>query len=153
MSSAIDSAGAAPTIGRMRDPVPLRPEPPPATGAKRLFLLALGWICVGLGMIGIVVPGLPTTPFMLVALWAFAQGSRRFHDWLWHHRYFGPPLQDWYQRRIIPRRAKITALGMMGLSLAIAIFVLEAPWLGVGAMTAAMAIGAGYILSCPSESG
>ena len=137
----------------MREPAALPPEPPAATGVKRLALLALGCVCVAVGAIGVILPGLPTTPFMLVALWAFAQGSRHVHDGLWHHRYFGPPLRDWYQRRIIPRRAKISALAMMGASLAFTIFVLEAPWPGIAAMVAAMAVGAGYILRCPSEAG
>jgi uncharacterized membrane protein YbaN (DUF454 family) len=60
---------------------------------QRWAFLALAWVSFALGVVGLVLPVVPTTPFMLVALWAFSRSSRRFHDWLYHHRIFGPPLQ------------------------------------------------------------
>lgn len=69
----------------------------------------LGWCFFGLGAVGAVVPGLPTVPLMLVALWAFSRSSPRFHDWLYNHRMFGPPLQQWRTHRVISIRAKLLA--------------------------------------------
>ena len=63
----------------------------------KAFYLTLGILFFVLGAIGALVPGLPTTVFMLLALWAFARSSQRFHDWLYYHRVFGPPLQRWHR--------------------------------------------------------
>ena len=73
---------------------------------KRIILLSLGWLCVGLAFVGIFVPGIPTTPFLIVALWAFAQSSKKFHAWLLSHKRFGPMLQNWESHRVVPRKAK-----------------------------------------------
>ncbi len=70
----------------------------------------LGWCFFGLGAVGAVVPGLPTVPLMLVALWAFSRSSPRFHDWLYSHSVFGPPLQQWQTHRVISIRAKLLAV-------------------------------------------
>lgn len=83
---------------------------------KRTLYFILGWCFFGIGGIGVFLPVLPTTPFMLLSLWAFSRSSQRFHDWLYHHRFFGPPLQQWKQYRVIPRAAKIMAITMMLLS-------------------------------------
>ena len=75
---------------------------------KRIFLLALGWLCVGLAFVGIFLPGIPTTPFFIVALWAFAQSSKKFHAWLLHHKRFGTVLHNWEAHKVVPIKAKIT---------------------------------------------
>ena len=62
---------------------------------KKIILLSIGWICVGLGFIGIFVPGLPTTIFLIVALWAFTKSSKKLRVWLLNHKKFGPFLRDW----------------------------------------------------------
>ena len=62
---------------------------------KKIILLSLGWICVGLGFIGIFVPGLPTTIFLIVALWAFTKSSKKLRIWLLNHKKFGPILKNW----------------------------------------------------------
>ena len=79
---------------------------------KPVYFL-LGWSFFGLGAVGTVVPGLPTTPFMLLALWAFSKSSKRFHDWLYAHRLFGPPLNQWRDHRVIPVKAKFLAIVTM----------------------------------------
>jgi len=79
---------------------------------RHVYLL-LGWSFFGLGAVGTVVPGLPTTPVILLALWAFARSSKRFHDWLYNHRLFGPPLNRWHSHRVIPRGAKILSVTTM----------------------------------------
>jgi uncharacterized protein len=116
---------------------------------KAVYLL-LGFLFFGLGAVGVVVPGLPTTVFMLLALWAFARSSERFHDWLYHHRLFGPPLQEWHNYHVIPRRAKVLAIGMMAASLVYLVFFTQlSVWLKV-ATALLMLYGAWFILSKPS---
>jgi uncharacterized membrane protein YbaN (DUF454 family) len=75
----------------------------------RWLYLAIAYVCLGLGFIGIFVPGLPTTPFVLVAAWAAARGSERLHRWLHRHRIFGPMVRDWDRYQAVSRRAKWTA--------------------------------------------
>lgn len=82
---------------------------------ERAFFLTLGWLAVGLGFIGIVLPGLPTTPFLLVAAFAFGKGSPRLRLWLVEHPRLGPPIIDWEERGAISRRAKAMAVGAMTL--------------------------------------
>ena len=80
---------------------------------NRTFYFILGWLFFAVGAIGAVLPVLPTTPFMLLALWAFSRSSQRFYNWLYNHRFFGPPLQAWQQYRVIPRSAKVMAVTVM----------------------------------------
>jgi len=116
---------------------------------KALYLL-LGFLFFGLGAVGTVVPGLPTTVFMLLALWAFARSSERFHQWLYHHRLFGPPLQEWHNHHVIPLRAKVLAVTMMAGSLVYLVFFTGMfIWLKV-AILLVMLYGAWFILSKPS---
>ncbi len=82
----------------------------------RIFYLALGVVCVVLGCIGIVVPGLPTTPFLLVAVWAFAKSSARLHTWLLNHKILGRYVRDWESHQVIPVSAKILSGTFMTLT-------------------------------------
>ena len=81
----------------------------------RLIYIAIGCIAVVLGVIGIFLPLLPTTPFLLVAAWAFAKSSPRLEAWLTNHPRFGPPLRDWRERGAIPKRAKVIAVAAMAI--------------------------------------
>lgn len=91
----------------------------------RWVWLALAYACLGLGILGIFLPGLPTTPFVLLAAWAAAKGSRRLHAWLLAHRLFGPMIVDWQAQGAVSRRAKQAATATM--ALCAAIFFLTAP--------------------------
>jgi uncharacterized membrane protein YbaN (DUF454 family) len=105
-----------------------------------------------LGVIGTLLPVVPTTPFMLLALWAFSKSSRRFHDWLRHHRIFGPPLQRWDEEHVVPLWAKIVAISSMVASLSWVTFVVAPPWYAIAAMAAVMLAGVAYIIRFPSRS-
>jgi uncharacterized membrane protein YbaN (DUF454 family) len=85
--------------------------------SMRLVYFALGWLFFGIALAGVLLPLLPTTPFMLLALWGFAKSSPRFHHWLYHHRLFGPPLQRWQRYGVIPPLAKLIATAFMGAGL------------------------------------
>ena len=95
----------------------------------RWFLVGFGWLNVGLGLIGVFIPGLPTTVFMLIALWAFSKSSERFQEWLWTHPRFGPPIQGWHRHRVISKRAKTLAVGSMSASFLFILFFVAADWI------------------------
>jgi len=116
----------------------------------RQALLALGWVCVALGVAGIFLPVMPTTVFLLIAAWAFSRSSHRFHRWLYEHPRLGRPIRDWHAHRVIPVRAKLLAVTMMSASVTILAVFVNAHWalpVGVGLLLAAIAA---YILSRPS---
>ncbi len=116
----------------------------------RHALFAFAWLNVGAGAVGVVVPGLPTTVFLIIALWAFSKSSDRFHNWLYTHPRFGPPLRDWTRHGVISSRAKLLAISVMTLSLVILAVVAE-NWilpLVVAAVVAPIAV---FILTRPGQ--
>ena len=116
----------------------------------RPFLFVLGWVSFALGFVGVFVPVLPTTPFMLLALWCFSQSSQRFHDWLYGHRVFGPPLRQWHNHRVIPAPAKAVAAVFMLASLVYLFAYATVPAWARALMTAVIAFGLVFILTRPS---
>jgi uncharacterized membrane protein YbaN (DUF454 family) len=80
-----------------------------ASSAHRLAWQAAGAIALVLGIIGIALPLVPTTPFLLLAAFCFSRGSQRLHDWLVAHPRFGGPIREWREHGAISRRAKIAA--------------------------------------------
>lgn len=110
----------------------------------------LGWLFFSIGFVGAFLPVLPTTSFMILALWMFSKSSERFHDWLYQHEVFGPPLQNWVQHKAIPTKAKILAVSMMSLSFGyLLLYSAAAGWLIV---LAAIFMGGSalFIVSKPS---
>ncbi|MEN8822313.1 MAG: YbaN family protein [Abyssibacter sp.] len=85
----------------------------------RLLWWLFAYACLVLGLIGIVVPGLPTTVFILLAAWAATRGSPRLQAWLEHHPRFGPAIRNWREHGTVPRSAKRLATLMMVLSWAL----------------------------------
>lgn len=71
---------------------------------------------MAIALIGVVIPGLPTFPFLLLAAWAASRGSKRVHDWLYTHPRFGPALIQWREEGAITRRSKIMAVALILLS-------------------------------------
>ena len=96
-------------------------ETPPRRTAWHRHLVLLAWralalLCVVLAGIGVVLPGLPTVPFLLVAAWAGGHGWPRLERWLLAHPRLGPPIHRWRAHGAVPRRAKWFASGMMVVS-------------------------------------
>ena len=87
----------------------------------RLVAMAAGWISLILGIIGIFLPLLPTTPFVLLSAYCFSKSSPRLHHWLIHQPRLGPMIQNWEQQGSISHNAKVTAtvlmVGLFSLSL------------------------------------
>lgn len=128
-----------PTKEHPENPAPqLRTLPWPL----RWLLLAFSVLCLVLGVIGVIVPGLPTTVFILMAAWAAARSSPRLYLWLWNHRLFGPLLRNWAQGGKVSRRAKWSASLLMGLS-SIVLFASSArPWVVGLAITCMVCVAA-----------
>ena len=80
---------------------------------QRRTYLALGFVALSLGVIGIPMPVLPTTPFLLLAAWCFARSSERWHQWLLANETFGPVISNWENRRCISLRTKVIAISSM----------------------------------------
>lgn len=116
----------------------------------RTLYFSLGWLFFALGFIGVFLPILPTTPFMLLALWCFARSSDRFHNWLYHHKLFGPPLQQWEQYRVIPPYAKAISVTFMSASLVLVYGFYDVHWALSIAMTLVIAYGLWFVLTKPS---
>ncbi len=90
-----------------------RPVVVAVTGTRRWIYIGLGWFCVGLAVAGVVLPVLPSTPFLLLAAFFFARSSPRFYQWLLDNRTFGPIIREWREHRSIPRRAKYKAIALI----------------------------------------
>ena len=108
---------------------------------QRVLWVAAGALALITGVVGIFVPLLPTTPFVLLGAFCFSRGSERCERWLLEHRRFGPIVRDWRANRAVPLRAKQFATGMMALGSLWAAFVLplQVAWLPA-AVCAAVAV-------------
>lgn len=98
------------------------------TVVQKIFMV-LGFLSVGLGIVGTVLPIMPTVPFLLLAAACFDRSSPRFHQALVSHAHFGPMIRDFYAGRGIPRRAKLISLTMIWSSCAFSMIVLPALWI------------------------
>jgi len=118
---------------------------------KRPLLLGAGWVSVGLGIVGIVMPLFPTTPFLLVAIWAFSRSSPEMAEKIRSHRHAGKFVRDWEDEGVIPTGAKIIAVTMMTAMFGYLHFGTQAPaWMEIG--TALVMAGvAGFVLSRPGR--
>ena len=92
---------------------------------KKTLYLLLGFVCVGMAYIGFVVPGIPFSIFLVIAAWAFAKSSKRMHDWLYNHPWFGEFLTNWTQKQVFPTRGKYAMILVMASSLAFLWFTTE----------------------------
>lgn len=97
----------------------------------------LAYVSLGVGIIGIFVPGLPTVEFVLLSAFAAARGSERLHGWLLAHPRFGPMIRDWQAHGAVSRRAKWLSLAMMAASSVVMFMAVPKAWmawLGTGIM-------------------
>ncbi|MGD8203394.1 DUF454 family protein [Pantoea sp. FN0305] len=98
---------------------------------QRIILLIIGWLAIVLGTLGVVLPLLPTTPFILLAAWCFARSSPRFHQWLLYRSWFGVYLRHWQQYRALPPGVKPRAIVLIICTFAISIWLVKIFWLRI----------------------
>lgn len=96
---------------------------------RRLVMLALGWVSLGLGILGMFLPLLPTTCFLLGAAWAFSRSSPALHRWMLSNRLFGGYLRDYKEGRGFPARVKLVSLAVMWGTMALTVVAVPALWL------------------------
>ena len=117
---------------------------------KRIILISLGWLCVGLGFVGVFVPGIHTTIFLIIALWAFTKSSEKLRHWLLNHKRFGPILNNWQEHKVVPRRAKILMVVLMSLAVILFYYSLQSLILTIGLIIILVSV-AIYVISLPSK--
>ncbi len=95
------------------------------TGIKQKLMVVLGWFFVALGVIGAFLPVMPTTVFLIVALWIFSKSSPRFHQMLLNNKYFGKDLQRWEKHKTMSQQSKKKATWLIFITFALSITVLH----------------------------
>lgn len=114
--------------------------------------IACGILALAFGAAGTVLPLLPTTPFILLSAYAFAQSSPRLHRWLLQHRHFGPLIENWRRYGAISRRTKIVSVAVMATMPAVTWFA-GAPGWALGVQGAVLLAAAMFVLTRPDTGG
>lgn len=107
---------------------------------KKKLYITFGFLAVALAIVGVFIPGLPTVPFLLVALFCFERSSKKYHDMIMNNKYFGPVLQDYYSGKGLTSSVKIKAISFLSCGMIFSIckiqnlharIALAVVWLGV----------------------
>ena len=114
----------------------------------RWLLIILGWFAVVLATLGVVLPLLPTTPFLLLAAWCFARSSPRFHHWLLYRSWFGSYLRHWQQHKALPPGAKWKAVLVIVVTFAASLWLVNLWWVR-GVLLAILVILLTFMLRLP----
>jgi uncharacterized membrane protein YbaN (DUF454 family) len=117
----------------------------------KAFYLIVGWTACALGTLGIFLPILPTTPFLILAAFCFSKSSPKTREWLLSNALLGQPIRDWEEKKIIRKKPKILATGMILVS-ALILFSKEqpAPYIKVPVLMVLFCVII-FIISRPSE--
>ena len=130
--------------------LPMLHSEPSCGGLRRVAWQAVGSGALLLGTLGVALPLLPTTPFVILAAFAFARSSPAMHDWLLRSRIFGPIIADWHTNGAIALRYKGLALGMMGGALGLSVAMALSPFV-LAVQTICIMAAAIFILSRPNR--
>lgn len=117
----------------------------------RLGWQLLTWVCIALAIVGVILPGMPTTVFVLIAAWSASRCSPRLRRWIEQHRLFGPRLRNWEAGGYIDRRTKWAASTGMLIALALILVFIRHP-LVLLPVLALLATGAWVVWSRPEPS-
>lgn len=121
----------------------------PLISRFRLLWLFAGIVSLAIGAIGVILPLLPTTPFLLVTAYCFTRSSPRMHRWLHSHPTFGPLINDWNQYGSIDRRAKRIAIIVILLTPVMAVLI-GVPWWALASQIIILAAAATFVLTRPN---
>lgn len=100
-------------------------------GIKKGLLIIVGWLAVILAALGVILPILPTTPFLLLAAWCFSHSSPRFHQWLLYRSWFGGYIRYWQTYRGLPKGAKPKAIIMILITFSLSLWAVSIWWVRV----------------------
>jgi len=114
----------------------------------RLLWAFVGVVSIAIGAIGVILPLLPTTPFLLAAAYCFARSSPKLHDWLLDHPTFGPLISNWDRYGSIDRRSKSIAMIVILVTLGVS-FGIGVPWWALASQIVVLAIVSMFILTRP----
>lgn len=133
-----------------------QPEPVPAATRPmhpvvRWLWIGLAYLSLGLAILAVFLPGIPSTEFVLLAAWAASKGSPRLRAWMLNHRIFGPVIHNWQHGRVVTRRAKVAASISMSIALAIMVWALPNHRILVAVLAVGMACGAAWMWSRPER--
>jgi uncharacterized membrane protein YbaN (DUF454 family) len=115
---------------------------------KKIMSLGMAYFFLGLGMIGVFIPLLPTVPFLLLSAWFAVRGSDDLHQWLLNHPRFGDMLREWEEHGAMSRKSKIMAVSMIILSWVIMYLLAINPWV-LGLLVLLFVIVSVYIMTRP----
>lgn len=115
----------------------------------RPVLLSIGWLCVGLGILGLFVPMMPGVVFLIIAAACFSRSSPKFEEWLLQHDWLGPPVRQWRRHGAIPTRAKAVAVASLGASFGFVLLV-SPPAIAIAGAGLSMVAVAAYIVTRPA---
>lgn len=92
---------------------------------KKTLWLGAGFFCLGMAYVGVIVPGIPFSIFLVMAAYSFSKSSERMHRWIYNHKYFGPFLTNWTQKKVFPTKGKYAMVIVMSSSLLFLWFTTE----------------------------
>ena len=115
----------------------------------RILLISLGTISVGLGIIGIFLPLLPTTPFLLLAAACYAKSSKRYYRWLLTNKCFGEYIRNYRKGEGMPFKAKLYSIGFLWITITVSIFIVHTLWISIILLIIASAV-SWHIKSIPT---
>ena len=93
-----------------------KPVGTPSSFIKKYLYMGVGFISLFFAYIGVITPGIPFTGFLIIAAWAFSKSSKKWHDYLYSHKLFGPFISNWESERVFPKKARTLMITSMYLS-------------------------------------
>lgn len=128
----------------------MTPTPVPRTGWRRLALVAAGLVLLGMAYLGVLLPGLPTTPFLLGASYCFVRSSPRLHRWLRRSPVFGRLLDDWEVHRGVRGPVRVFAIGLIAVVVTISVTLGGLPAAAKAAVSGLALVGITVLLCVPT---
>ena len=131
-------------------PTPLQAPKVLANPLIRRTVFIFGWFSLVMGVIGIFLPLLPTTPFILLAAACFARSSPRFYAWITSHHRYGPMIANYLAGRGLPVKAKVMAISLLWISISFTLFIVSLLWAKLAMLATALAVSIYIIWRLPT---